>query len=203
MPKQTKREQLIETAQRLFYQEGIKGTGIDRIIDEAGVAKRTLYNHFKSKDELIVATLEHRDAEFMAMLKRLVEKYETQQVGNSPFNRILAFFDAIEEWTHASHFSGCMFINASAEYPDKDDPVHVICKAHKKLVTHYIEELLSPLDIEESKALSVELALLADGAIVNAHTADIPDAASIAKKMAKRLLEMAQNNSSPASTAKP
>lgn len=87
MPKTNKREHLVATAQRLFYQEGIKGTGIDRIIEEAAVAKRTLYNHFNSKDELIIAALHRRDAEFMTMLTTLVEKYESKQSGDADSKR--------------------------------------------------------------------------------------------------------------------
>lgn len=189
MPKTNKREHLVATAQRLFYQEGIKGTGIDRIIEEAAVAKRTLYNHFNSKDELIIAALHRRDAEFMTMLTTLVEKYESKQSGDARFKKILAFFDAIEEWTQSRHFSGCMFINASAEYPSRNDPVHAVCSSHKKLVMAYLEELLAPLDIQETQHLSVQLAILTDGAIVNAHTANIANAASIAKGMAFQLLE--------------
>ena len=189
MPKTSKREHLVATAQRLFYQEGIKGTGIDRIIEEAAVAKRTLYNHFNSKDELIIAALHRRDAEFMGLLNTLVEKYESQQSGDTRFNKILAFFDAIEEWTQSPDFSGCMFINASAEYPTKRSPIHTVCSKHKKLVMEYIEQLLEPLNIIEKQSISLQLAILTDGAIVNAHTANIPNAGSMAKEMALQLLE--------------
>lgn len=187
--KKSKREHLVETAQRLFYRHGIKGTGIDTVLEEAGVAKRTLYNHFKSKEELVIATLKRRDDEFMDMLRRLVKKYEKVEENRGDYAKVLAFFDAITEWTQTNSFSGCMFINASAEYPRQEDPVHAICVMHKKLVIQFIEELLSPLNLENSHDIALQLALLADGAIVNAHTTNLPDAGNVAKKIAQSLLE--------------
>ncbi|MGQ8365117.1 TetR/AcrR family transcriptional regulator [Glaciecola sp. 1036] len=186
--RKSKREHLVETAQRLFYREGIKGTGIDTVLEHAGVAKRTLYNHFKSKDELVIATLQRRDEEFMNMLKTGVKKFETEQQGDPAFARILAFFDAIDEWTTSKQFSGCMFINASAEYPRHDHPVHVICAMHKRLVIQYIEELLSPLSLADPHGIAVQLAVLTDGAIVNAHTTVNKNAAQVAKEIAQSML---------------
>jgi AcrR family transcriptional regulator len=193
--RKSKREHLVETAQQLFYREGIKGTGIDTVLEHAGVAKRTLYNHFKSKDELVIATLQRRDQEFMAMLKAGVKKFESRQTGEPAFARVLAYFDAIEEWTTSKQFSGCMFINASAEYPRQDHPVHVICAMHKRLVIQYIEELMSGLTLADPHDLAVQLAVLTDGAIVNAHTTSNRNAAQVAKQVAVSLLTL---NTQPA-----
>ena len=188
--RKSKREHLVETAQQLFYREGIKGTGIDTVLEHAGVAKRTLYNHFKSKDELVIATLQRRDQEFMAMLKAGVKKFESRQTGEPAFAWVLAYFDAIEEWTTSKQFSGCMFINASAEYPRQDHPVHVICAMHKRLVIQYIEELMSGLTLADPHDLAVQLAVLTDGAIVNAHTTSNRNAAQVAKQIAVSLLTL-------------
>ena len=188
--RKSKREHLVETAQQLFYREGIKGTGIDTVLEHAGVAKRTLYNHFKTKDELVIATLQRRDQEFMAMLKAGVKKFESRQTGEPAFARVLAYFDAIEEWTTSKQFSGCMFINASAEYPRQDHPVHVICAMHKRLVIQYIEELMSGLTLVDPHDLAVQLAVLTDGAIVNAHTTSNRNAAQVAKQIAVSLLTL-------------
>ena len=187
--RKSKREHLIEAAQQLFYREGIKGTGIDAVLEYAGVSKRTLYNHFKSKDELVMATLKHRDEQFMLMLKAGVQKHQCRQTCVPAMAKVMAFFDAIEEWTQTNHFSGCMFINASAEYPRHEHPVHVICTMHKKLVIHYIEELTRDLNIKDSHALAEQLALVADGAIVNAHTASNPEAIKVAKHVARLLVD--------------
>ena len=188
--RKSKREHLVEVAQQLFYREGIKGTGIDTVLEHANISKRTLYNHFKSKDELVIATLQRRDDEFMNMLKAGVRKYAGRQKGNALFAKPLAFFDAIEEWTTSSQFSGCMFINASAEFPRQDHPIHVICTMHKRLVIQYVEELLEPLQLTDKHDLALQFAVLADGAIVNAHTTSNKNAAQIAKQIAFSLLEL-------------
>lgn len=196
--RESKREHLVKTAQQLFYQEGIKGTGIDTVLEHAGVAKRTLYNHFKSKEELVIATLHHRDQAFMAMLKAGVKKYVAKQTGDPALAPVLAYFDAIDEWTRSKQFFGCMFINASAEYPRQEHPVHVICAMHKRLVIQYIEELMSGLTLADSHDLAVQLALLTDGAIVNAHTTCNRSAAQIAKQIARSLLVLHTKIARPA-----
>ncbi|MFC3093941.1 TetR/AcrR family transcriptional regulator [Alteromonas sediminis] len=190
----SKRDHLVEVAQKLFYREGIKGTGIDAVLEHAGVAKRTLYNHFKSKDELVIATLHRRDQEFIDMIKAGIRKFEPKQPGEKRFAGVLAFFDVIDEWTRSRQFSGCMFINASAEYLRKEDPIHAVCALHKKLVIQLLEELLVPVKPVNSRALAEQLAILADGAIVNAHTTNISDAALIAKSIAEILLNNEESN---------
>ena len=127
---------------------------------------------------------------FMAMLKAGVKKFESRQTGEPAFARVLAYFDAIEEWTTSKQFSGCMFINASAEYPRQDHPVHVICAMHKRLVIQYIEELMSGLTLADPHDLAVQLAVLTDGAIVNAHTTSNRNAAQVAKQIAVSLLTL-------------
>jgi AcrR family transcriptional regulator len=183
-----RKEHLVKTAQSLFYKHGIRSTGIDSVLSESGVAKKTLYNHFKSKDELIIATLQRRDQQFMDMLRMGTQKYTNKQTGDRRLFRVLAFFDALIEWIESESFSGCMFINASAEYPRKADPVHVACTNHKRLVIQYIEELLSCSNFKDSYSIARRMALLADGAIVNAHTANDIRAAREAKSMARIIL---------------
>ncbi|MBN7819817.1 TetR/AcrR family transcriptional regulator [Bowmanella sp. Y26] len=186
--KKSKRDELVEVAQKLFYQHGFRITGIDTILEHSGVAKRTLYNHFKSKDELVVAALNKRDLEFMAMIKKYVAKFEKQQEGDPKYARILAYFDALSEWFNSDKFNGCMFINASAEYPRKTDPIHVVCENHKRLVLQYISELISEIKLREPDEVALQLSLLSDGAIVCAHTTNMLNAAEIAKTTAMLVL---------------
>lgn len=188
--KKSKRDALVETAQVLFHREGIKATGIDTVLEKAGVAKRTLYNHFESKEALILATLERRDAEFMNMLKIAGKKYIKKQECDEKFAPVLAFFDAIDEWTQSDNFTGCMFINASAEYLEKDDPIHIACTQHKLLVINYLQELLTPLGLADNLELALQLALLTDGAIVNSHTTNIRQSVQVAKNVAYILLRL-------------
>lgn len=187
--KKSKRDELVEVAQKLFYQHGFRVTGIDTILEQSGIAKRTLYNHFKSKDELIVAALNKRNVEFIAMIKASVGKYEGIQTGKPAYARILAYFDALSEWFSSDKFNGCMFINASAEYPRKTDPIHVVCANHKRLILQYITKLISGIQLSHPDEVACQLSLLSDGAIVSAHTANVTNAAEMAKKTAEIVLD--------------
>ena len=104
-------------------------------------------------------------------------------------SRVLAFFDGLHEWISGDSFNGCTFINASAEYPRADDPVHVACAEHKKLVVRLVQELLGDLKLHDAESIAGQVALLADGAIVNAYTAGDRQSARLAKTAARQLLE--------------
>jgi AcrR family transcriptional regulator len=188
MPAVSKREQIISVAQKLFYQNGFHATGIDRIIKEAGVSKKTLYNHFRSKDELVLAALRKRDELFRNSFMR-----KTECLGSTPKERLLSVFDAIGEWFQEKDFAGCMFINASAEYSEANSPSHIVCAEHKRLVREYIRELAVQAEVDNPEELSQQLNLLIEGAIVDAHVSGNKDAADQAKKIASVLLN--QNSS--------
>ena len=159
-----KRDQLIESALKLFYRQGFHATGIDAIIAESGVARMTLYKHFKSKDELILAVLRHRDERFRHWFSNAVERRATM-----PGARLLAVFDALEEWFGQPDFTGCMFINASAEFADPAHPIHKTAAAHKILMRRYLSGLARDAGAPTPEALGNSLALLVEGAIVMRH----------------------------------
>ncbi|NRB42109.1 MAG: TetR/AcrR family transcriptional regulator [Pseudomonadales bacterium] len=186
MPAISKREQIVATALKLFYQDGFNATGIDRIIKEAGVSKKTLYNHFKSKDELILATLRQRDEVFRNTLMR-----ETERLGNTARERLLSIFDAHGNWIQEKSFSGCMFINAAAEFAALDDPNHIIAAEHKRLVRDYIRGLAEEAGANDAETLSLQLNLLLEGCIVDAYVSGNKDSAQLAKSMAAVFVEQA------------
>ena len=182
----SKRELLINTAKRLFAEYGFHATGIDRILAEAGVAKKTLYNHFRTKDELIIAVLRQHDSEF--------RNYFMQQVelrAKAPAERLLAIFDVVENWFAQNNFFGCMFINAVGEYSEEDSPVRDICREYKKLMHAYIVNLALEAGASDPEALADELALLLEGAIVTAQVSDRSKPAKTAKNIASSLIKAA------------
>lgn len=183
MPALSKREQIVSVALKLFYQHGFHATGIDRIIKEAKVSKKTLYNHFKSKDELVLAALRKRDELFRNDLMR-----NTERLGSTPKEQLLSVFDAIGEWMQEKKFAGCMFINASAEYSDADSPSHILCAEHKRLVRDYICELAIKAEMNNPEELAQQLNILIEGAIVDAHVSGNKAAANQAKKIAAILV---------------
>jgi len=181
-----KREHLVDTALELFYRHGFHATGVDKILENAGVARMTLYNHFKSKDELILATLRRRDEKFRNWFMRSVER-----LGKTPGDRLLCVFDALEEWFRGKEFSGCMFINASAEYADPEDPIHRASCDHKILILKFLRDLSCAAGAHESEELADELMLLMEGAIVMAYVAGDHEAAGRAKNAAGKLIQQA------------
>lgn len=185
----SRRDHLVDTALQLFCRHGFRATGIDLVLSESGVAKKTLYNHFKSKDELIVAALHQRHEDFMAKMRTSVARLVPQQEGDPRMSPVLAFFDGLDEWFASDDFTGCTFINASAEYPRSDCPIHRACAGHKKRVLKTLEELLSGMSLSDTVRVAREIGLLADGAIVNAHTTGDRESARFAKAAARRLLE--------------
>jgi AcrR family transcriptional regulator len=185
MTKQS-RDRLVSVALQLFHQYGFHATGIDKILAESGVAKNTLYRHFKSKDELILASLRQQDEEFRNWLMRKVE------IRNNAVERLLAVFDVYEEWSRTPAFFGCLFINASAEFSDANSPIHVFCKEHKRLVNRYIQELASTANrnIFAAEHLAAYWMLLIDGAIVSTQVSNNSLSFQQVKEIAKNLLQL-------------
>ena len=180
----TKRDHLIDTALELFSRDGFHATGIDRILSESGVAKMTLYNHFKSKDELILAVLRRRDETFRNWFMRNVEA-----CSGAPRDCLLAAFDVLGQWIQQDDFCGCTFINATAEYGERGDAIRNSCAEHKQLVLGYFEKLATAAGAHDPAELAFSLNLLAEGAIVSAQVMGKMDAAEHAKRAANILIE--------------
>jgi AcrR family transcriptional regulator len=184
-----KRDQLVETALALFSREGFHATGIDRILEAAGVAKMTLYKHFRSKEELILAALRLRDERWRNRFMRAVEKR-----AKDPRGRLLAMFDELGEWFADPGFCGCMFINASAEYAEPNNPIHAASAEHKRLTEKYVRGLAEQAGAVNPGELASQLCLLMEGATV--MTQVCPDnqrgcAAATAKRAAELLIDHA------------
>lgn len=179
-----KREQLIDTAQSLFAREGYHATGIDRILAESGVAKMTLYKHFRSKDELILAVLEQRGQATLAGLSQL-------RAALPPREALLKSFDGLHEWIHQGDFCGCSFINAAAEFHDHDHPIHRQAAAFKAAFAEHFRELLQMLGVDQAQALAAQLQFLLEGALSMAHVQGAGDQALQAKAAAEVLLAAA------------
>jgi len=180
------RERILAAASRLFYAQGFHSTGIDLIIAEAGVAKMSLYQHFRSKDELIAAFLARRDDFWCGWLQTRVEA-----LGNTPRARLLAVFDALSEWFSSADFRGCAFINAAAEFTDAKHGARLISQRHKERVHAYLKTLAEAAKMSRPAELAAQFALLVEGAIVTAQVGPANEAlaaAARAKAIARRLL---------------
>jgi AcrR family transcriptional regulator len=172
------KERILQTADKLFYLQGIRAIGVDTIAAEIGISKRTLYNHFPSKDALIAAYLERR---FVS--QRPSDKPPTEQ--------ILGTFDALERRFSAKDFRGCPFVNAVAELGPTDRAVKKIAIAFKESRRLWFRERLTELGVAEADALATQLVLLVDGSIAQELVRDDPAMARAAKEAAKVLLRNA------------
>lgn len=178
-----RREHLIDTAISLFCEHGYHATGIDRILKEAGVSKKTLYTHFRSKEELIMAVLRKYDGLFRNDFMRKVD-----HLGNSPLQKLTAIFDVAQEWFSQKQFFGCMFINAVGEYSEADSPIRGISKQFKRSMRDYIKALCVQAGFKEPDTLADELALLFEGATVTAQVSQNTEVAGTAKRIAEQLI---------------
>lgn len=180
------RERILRAAAKLFYEQGFHSTGIDRIIAEAGVAKMSLYQHFRSKDELVGAFLARRDDFWCDWLAGRVET-----LASSPKARLPAVFDALGEWFASDEFRGCAFINAAAEFSDANHGARLISRQHKERVHAYLKGLAEAAKLARPNELAAQLALLVEGAIVTAQIAEpaaAKETAQRAKAMARRVI---------------
>ncbi len=172
--KQDMKERILETADRLFYLRGIRAVGVDTVAAEIGISKRTLYNHFPSKDALIAAYLQRR-----FKMPPLSDK--------SPAAQILGTFDSLERRFGSANFRGCPFVNAVAELGE-DRGVRRIAVAFKESRRIWFRDLLTQLDVADADGIATQLALLVDGSIAQNLVRDDPTMARAAKAAARVLL---------------
>jgi AcrR family transcriptional regulator len=176
--KPTMKARILETADRLFYLQGIRAVGVDTIAAEIGISKRTLYNHFPSKGELIAAYLAGRFKPAPASDK-------------PPVEQILGTFDRLERGFAAKGFRGCPFVNAVAELGAEDRSVKKIAIAFKESRRIWFRDLLTQLEVADANGLATQLQLLVDGAIAIDLVRNDPSAARAAKDAARVLLSNA------------
>ena len=186
---QPRKQHLIDTALTLFNQYGYHATGIDLILAQSKVSKATLYKHFRSKEELILAVLQQRHEQVLTGLKnKIYNKIDNKNQRDEP--DVLAIFDSLDEWFSDELFFGCNFINATAEYADASHPINIFSALHKQSVVDLMKEILLKKEINNADDVANQLDLLIEGAIVMAHTRGMKEAALIAKGIAQRLIVM-------------
>jgi AcrR family transcriptional regulator len=178
LEKPTMNQRILETADRLFYSRGIRAVGVDTIAAEIGISKRTLYNHFPSKDELIAAYLAGRFV-------------QPQRSDNPPVDQILGTFDRLERGFASKGFRGCPFVNAVAELGAEDKSIKKIAIAFKESRRLWFRDLLLRLDVSDAEGLATQLVLLVDGSIAQDLVRNDPSMARAAKEAARVLLQNA------------
>ena len=183
MKRAEKRQHLVAVATDLFNRFGYRAVGIDQVIAESGVAKTTLYRHFSSKEDLIVAVLKGIDEDFRESMRAFVDSEAKRSK-----DKLAATFDFLALWFREDSFYGCPFINAAGEYGDRTSPVFHAAVLHKRLMVAYFEELARNARLADLKQIAEQINLLHEGAIAVAHVTGDADVAFKAKQAALELL---------------
>jgi AcrR family transcriptional regulator len=178
------RERILSAAYELFSRNGIQAVGIDAVISRSGVARQTLYRHFASKQDLVLAFLERRE---QTWTRRWLED-SVRQRADDPASRMLAIFDVFDEWFGRADFEGCSFINVMLEHPDPADPVHRASVSYLAGIRGLLEGLAREAGLPDAQDFAREWHILMKGSIVAAAEGDL-DAARRAKRIASLLLE--------------
>jgi len=165
-----KRQQLIETALELFYQEGVQSIGINEVLKVSGVAKKTLYHHFTSKEALVLATLETRNQRFSQWLTvQIASAKNDQELVEHLFQSLKGWFeDRVEV---LGEFRGCFFINTAAEFRNPESEISRYCRQHKSDIKQVIRQQMATYADQPDETLLERICLLKEGAITQAYVA--------------------------------
>jgi AcrR family transcriptional regulator len=157
------RQRLLAAAGELFYQQGITAVGVDRVSEVAGVSKRTLYQQFGSKDQLVAESLDHAGASILDMYMPVAGNEEVP-----PRDQILATFDALRGWQDTGNFRGCPFINTATELRDPGHPARQVARAYKQRLRDYLAGQAERGAAADPQRLADQLIVVFDGAVVQA-----------------------------------
>ncbi|MDH3000493.1 hypothetical protein A1D23_01290 [Chelonobacter oris] len=175
----SKRQKLIESACRLFYQQGFHACGVEQLAQQAGITKRTLYSYFSSKEDLIVTTLTYRHQQFMTQMQAVLADYSVQET-------IEGYLFFLRQWILSENFYGCMFINACAEYAAAQAPAHQQATEHKQAVQAVLLARLQQAGFKQAESIAELLFISGEGVIVSAQT--------LGKEAVEQWLERLQQN---------
>lgn len=183
-PGKSTEEKLLLTARRLFCRVGIHATGISRILEEAGVARRSLYMHYGSKENLLKAVFDTEASMWFRWFDLDLPNLEC-----SATERILSLFDLLEEWFGKQDFFGCVFINAVAEHEKDSGWVKDVAVAHRDKINGRLRAMVAASGAKDPDLVTEKLSLIIDGAIVTAMVTGSSEAARIGRLAAEDIME--------------
>lgn len=179
------RDRLLRSARALTYEQGVN-VGIDAILEDASVARRSLYQHFGGKDELIAATLR-------ASAEVDVQRYRDalESGGQNPRARLLAVFDTLDTTTSSKDFRGCRYTAAELSLPDPEHPAHAEVRTYKQRLHDLFQRELEILGHANPATAADELLMLVDGVLINAVTRPETQPGQTARRLAELVLDQA------------
>ncbi len=182
------RERILECASGLFYRQGVRAVGVDLVVEKAGVAKTSLYRHFRTKDDLVVAFLQREDVDFWATWDGVAAKH-----ANDPADELAAHMRWIGERLSRSNYRGCPQINVSAEFAEQNHPARQVARSHMHGLRSRLAVIAQRLEVKHPDDLAAQLALLINGAFVSSELLATGDATRILLASAHSLVEAARS----------
>lgn len=182
--KQSARQQILDTAAQLFFREGYRAIGVDTIVERSGISKMTLYRHFPSKDDLLVAYLKEANDHFWAWFEEAVSQHP-----DSPRDQLMAVFESLAEGLTSPVCYGCPFINAGTEFSGLGHPVHQAALEHKQAVRARFRTMCAAAGAKSPEALADQLLLVMDGGYVQARMFGVDSPAAQVAEAAAVLLK--------------
>jgi AcrR family transcriptional regulator len=181
------RDRILRTASTLFYQRGVRAVGVDLVVEEAGVAKTSLYRHFRTKDDLIAAFLQREDEDFWNGWSRVTELHKTD-----PAAELEAHLDWIAERVGRPNYRGCPQLNVAAEFPDSGHPARIVASAHKQELRRRLRGIAERLRVKRPDELAGQLSLLINGAFVSSQVLSPGEAGPLLRTTARALIAAAR-----------
>jgi AcrR family transcriptional regulator len=177
------RDRILRTASTLFYQRGVRAVGVDLVVEEAGVAKTSLYRHFRTKDDLIAAFLAREDEDFWSKWDAVANQHKS-----NPTAELEAHLAWIAERVSRSNYRGCPQLNVAAEFPDAEHPARLVATAHKQELRHRLKGIAERLRVKRPDELAGQLSLLINGAFVSSQVLTPGEAAPLLQATASALI---------------
>ena len=177
------RQRILDTASTLFYERGVRAVGVDLVVDESGVAKTSLYRHFRTKDDLIVAFLEREDAEFWAQWDEVAARH-----ADDPVAELEAHMRWIGKRLARANYRGCPQINVAAEFAEADHPSRTVSREHMQAMRKRLADLARRFGAARPSELAAQLGVLVNGAFVSASMLSPDEATRVLLGSARALL---------------
>lgn len=181
------RLRVLETASELFYRLGVRAVGVDMVVAQAGVAKTSLYRHFRTKDDLIAAFLQREDEDFWRVWGEVANRH----AGNAEAE-LEAHLEWIGERCGRPNYRGCPQINVAAEFPDPGHPARTVARIHKEELRRRLQAIAERLEVKRPQELALQLALVVNGAFVSSTLLSPDNAITILLAMSRSLVAAAR-----------
>jgi AcrR family transcriptional regulator len=183
------RDRILRTASELFYKRGVRAVGVDLVVEEAGVAKTSLYRHFRTKDDLIAAFLAREDEDFWSKWDAVAGLHKS-----NPTAELEAHLAWIAERVSRPNYRGCPQLNVAAEFPDADHPARLVATAHKQELRRRLKSIADRLRVKRPDELSGQLSLIINGAFVSSQVLSRGEADPLLQATAHALIAAARKS---------